>query len=141
MSPLSRIKVCGIGTQSAAICSASIERSLPSVKSAGRSAPSCAAPCRHTDQDWDMDVVAVVGLGYVGLSLAVEFGTRRRTIGVDLSARKVASYRRGIDPGAEVSAEQFAAARWLELGCDAAALSEADYILVAVPTPVDHAHN
>ncbi|OFA07061.1 nucleotide sugar dehydrogenase [Duganella sp. HH101] len=88
-----------------------------------------------------MEVVAVVGLGYVGLSLAVAFGARRRTIGVDLSARKVASYRRGIDPGGEVSAAQFAAARWLEMGGDAAALSEADYIVVAVPTPVDAAHN
>ncbi|GJI93523.1 nucleotide sugar dehydrogenase [Rugamonas sp. FT107W] len=88
-----------------------------------------------------MEVVAVVGLGYVGLSLAVAFGSRRRTIGVDLSARKVASYRRGIDPGCEVTAEQFAAARWLEMGCDPAVLSEADYIVVAVPTPVDSAHN
>ncbi|NGZ87084.1 nucleotide sugar dehydrogenase [Duganella aceris] len=88
-----------------------------------------------------MDVVAVVGLGYVGLSLAVSFGARRRTIGVDLSARKVASYRRGIDPGGEVSPEQFAAARLLEMGCDPAALAEADYIVIAVPTPVDGAHN
>jgi UDP-N-acetyl-D-galactosamine dehydrogenase len=88
-----------------------------------------------------MEVVAVVGLGYVGLSLAVSFGARRRTIGLDLSARKVASYRRGIDPGGEVSGAQFSAARWLEMGCDPAALSEADYIVVAVPTPVDSAHN
>ena len=88
-----------------------------------------------------MEVVAVVGLGYVGLSLAVSFGTRRRTIGLDLSARKVASYRRGIDPGGEVSEQQFAAARWLEMGCDPVALAEADYIIVAVPTPVDSAHN
>jgi UDP-N-acetyl-D-galactosamine dehydrogenase len=88
-----------------------------------------------------MEVVAVVGLGYVGLSLAVSFGTRRRTIGVDLSARKVANYRLGIDPAGEVDSAQFAASRWLELGCDPAALSEADYIIVAVPTPVDSAHN
>jgi UDP-N-acetyl-D-galactosamine dehydrogenase len=59
---------------------------------------------------------------------------------VDLSARKVASYRRGIDPGGEVSAAQFAQARWLEIGCDPVALAEADYIVVAVPTPVDEAH-
>jgi UDP-N-acetyl-D-galactosamine dehydrogenase len=88
-----------------------------------------------------MEVVAVVGLGYVGLSLAVSFGTRRRTIGLDLSARKVASYRRGVDPGGEVSEAQFAASRWLEMGCDPVALAEADYIIVAVPTPVDSAHN
>lgn len=88
-----------------------------------------------------MDVVAVVGLGYVGLSLAVAFGTRRRTIGFDLSARKVASYRRGVDPAGEVSAAQFADARWLEISCDPGALVDADYIIVAVPTPVDAAHN
>jgi UDP-N-acetyl-D-galactosamine dehydrogenase len=88
-----------------------------------------------------MEVVAVVGLGYVGLSLAVSFGTRRRTIGLDLSARKVASYRRGVDPSGEVTEQQFAASRWLEMGCDPVALAEADYIIVAVPTPVDSAHN
>lgn len=88
-----------------------------------------------------MDVVAVVGLGYVGLSLAVAFGAQRRTIGVDLSERKVASYRQGIDPAGEVSAAQLAGARWLSMGCDPAALAEADYIVVAVPTPVDGAHN
>jgi len=85
--------------------------------------------------------VAVVGLGYVGLSLAVAFGTLGRTIGIDLSERKVASYLEGIDPAGEVSAEQFRASRWLEMGCDPAALGAADFIIVAVPTPVDSAHN
>ena len=85
--------------------------------------------------------IAVMGLGYVGLPLAVAFGALGRTIGVDLSERKVASYREGIDPAGEVSAEQFRAAHWLEVGCDPAALGEADYIIVAVPTPVDSAHN
>jgi UDP-N-acetyl-D-galactosamine dehydrogenase len=88
-----------------------------------------------------MEVVAVVGLGYVGLSLAVSFGTHRRTIGVDLSARKVAHYRQGHDPTGEVSGVQFAAAKWLTVSCDAAQLAQADYIVVAVPTPVDRAHN
>ena len=78
--------------------------------------------------------VAVVGLGYVGLPLAVAFGKRGRTIGFDLSARKVASYRGGVDPSGEVSPAELAAARWLEMGCDPAALAEADFIVVAVPT-------
>ena len=86
-------------------------------------------------------VVAVVGLGYVGLQLAVAFGTRQRTIGFDLSARKVESYRRHIDPTGEVSHEQLLAAQWLSVGCDAAELQLADFIVVAVPTPVDSAHN
>jgi UDP-N-acetyl-D-galactosamine dehydrogenase len=88
-----------------------------------------------------MDVVAVVGLGYVGLPLAVAFGTRRDTVGFDLSERKVESYQRGVDPSGEVSAEQLRAARWLSIGSDPAALGQADYIIVAVPTPVDAAHN
>ncbi|CDG83258.1 nucleotide sugar dehydrogenase [Janthinobacterium agaricidamnosum] len=88
-----------------------------------------------------MDVVAVVGLGYVGLSLAVAFGTHRKTIGFDLSQRKVDSYRRGIDPTGELSSEQMAAAKWLSVGCDPAVLVQADFIVVAVPTPVDSAHN
>jgi UDP-N-acetyl-D-galactosamine dehydrogenase len=45
-----------------------------------------------------MHTIAVVGLGYVGLPLAVEFGKRYRTIGFDLSEEKVAAYRRYVDP-------------------------------------------
>ncbi len=88
-----------------------------------------------------MDVVAVVGLGYVGLSLAVAFGTRQRTIGFDLSPHKVESYRRLIDPNGEVSTAQMLAAKWLSVGSDPADLALADYIIVAVPTPVDAAHS
>ena len=50
-----------------------------------------------------MSVVAVVGLGYVGLPLAVEFGKKQRTIGYDLSADKIDNYRRGVDPAGEIS--------------------------------------
>ncbi|HOX67854.1 MAG TPA: nucleotide sugar dehydrogenase [Burkholderiaceae bacterium] len=84
-------------------------------------------------------VVAVVGLGYVGLPLAVEFGKRFTTIGVDLSERKVAAYRRFEDPTGEVSTEQLRAATLLTCTTDGAALAEADFIIVAVPTPIDDA--
>ena len=87
-----------------------------------------------------MTTVAVVGLGYVGLPLAVEFGKKWRTIGFDLSASKVASYKKFIDPTGEVSHEDFKEARSLEVGCDPVALAQADFIVVAVPTPVDEAH-
>jgi UDP-N-acetyl-D-galactosamine dehydrogenase len=86
-------------------------------------------------------VVAVVGLGYVGLPLAVEFGKKRTTIGFDLSESKVESYKRHVDPTGELSTEQMSAARHLSVSTDPAALAEADYIVVAVPTPVDIAHN
>lgn len=87
-----------------------------------------------------MTTIAVVGLGYVGLPLAVEFGKKSRTIGFDLSAEKVANYRRYIDPTGEVSTADLKAAAFLEVGCDPSVLKEADFIIVAVPTPVDEAH-
>jgi len=86
-------------------------------------------------------VVAVVGLGYVGLPLAVEFGKKVRTIGFDLSAAKIENYKQFIDPTGEVSTEQLRSASQLEVTTDPAALAEADYVVVAVPTPVDIAHN
>jgi UDP-N-acetyl-D-galactosamine dehydrogenase len=87
-----------------------------------------------------MTVVAVVGLGYVGLPLAVEFGKKFRTIGFDLSESKVASYRKFVDPTGEVSSEDLRAATKLEVTSDAALLKEADAVIIAVPTPVDEAH-
>jgi UDP-N-acetyl-D-galactosamine dehydrogenase len=85
-------------------------------------------------------VVAVVGLGYVGLPLAVEFGKKYRTLGYDLSEAKIASYRNHCDPTGEVSSESLKAATKLNVSTDPAVISEADIIVVAVPTPVDEAH-
>ncbi|HSF25330.1 MAG TPA: nucleotide sugar dehydrogenase [Blastocatellia bacterium] len=87
-----------------------------------------------------MSIVAVVGLGYVGLPLAVEFGKKYTTIGFDLSQVKVDSYRRFIDPTGEVSSEDLRAAKQLSVTTDPGALAQADFIVVAVPTPVDDAH-
>jgi UDP-N-acetyl-D-galactosamine dehydrogenase len=87
-----------------------------------------------------MTTVAVVGLGYVGLPLAVEFGKKWRTLGFDLSASKIANYRKFVDPTGEVDSEDFRAATRLDVGNDPHALAEADFIVVAVPTPVDEAH-
>jgi UDP-N-acetyl-D-galactosamine dehydrogenase len=87
-----------------------------------------------------MPTVAVVGLGYVGLPLAVEFGKKHKTIGLDLSVEKVEAYRRHIDPTGEVSTAELQAAKYLVPTTDAAALKEADFVIVAVPTPVDEAH-
>ena len=87
-----------------------------------------------------MTTVAVVGLGYVGMPLAVEFGKKSRTIGFDLSASKIANYKNFVDPTGELTSDDLKAAKYLEVGCDPAALAEADFIVVAVPTPVDDAH-
>jgi UDP-N-acetyl-D-galactosamine dehydrogenase len=84
--------------------------------------------------------IAVVGLGYVGLPLAVEFGKQYATVGFDLSESKVQAYRKGIDPTGEVSPADLAAAKGLHCTTDPAALRRADFIVVAVPTPIDNAH-
>ncbi|MHB1358543.1 MAG: nucleotide sugar dehydrogenase [Rhodocyclaceae bacterium] len=85
-------------------------------------------------------VVAVVGLGYVGLPLAVEFGKKFKTIGFDLSAAKVASYKKFFDPTGEVSTADLKAATQLSVSTDPATIAAADLIIIAVPTPVDVGH-
>ena len=87
-----------------------------------------------------MTTVAVIGLGYVGLPLAVEFGKKYPTIGFDLAKSKVDSYLRHVDPTGEVDSETLRAAKLLEPTTDAAAIKRADFVVVAVPTPVDDAH-
>ncbi len=84
--------------------------------------------------------IAIVGLGYVGLPLAVEFGKKFKTIGYDLSKAKVAAYRESNDPTGELSSEDLRAATQLEYTTDPSRIASADFIVVAVPTPVDEAH-
>ena len=87
-----------------------------------------------------MTVAAVIGLGYVGLPLVVEFGKHMRTIGFDIAESKVASCQRGVDPSRELADEDMALATQAVYTSDPAMLAEADIIIVAVPTPVDGAH-
>ncbi len=87
----------------------------------------------------DDTTIAVVGLGYVGLPLAIEFGRRFPTVGFDLSQAKVDAYRSGRDPAGEVPQADFAAASKLSFTTDASRLAEANVVVVAVPTPVNDA--
>lgn len=87
-------------------------------------------------------VVAVIGLGYVGLPLAVEFGKKYKTIGFDLSEVKISSYRRHHDPTGEIDTEELVTAMrtgGLEVTSDPRSLAFADFLIVAVPTPVNEA--
>jgi len=86
-----------------------------------------------------MSTVAVVGLGYVGLPLAVEFGKVRDTIGFDLSAEKIRAYQNFVDPTGEVNSEDLRAATKLKVTTDPTAIKAADIVVVAVPTPIDNA--
>ncbi len=86
-----------------------------------------------------LGTVCVVGLGYVGLPVAVEFGKQRPTVGYDLSARKIHDLRRFRDPTGEVSSDELQLAKMLTVTDDPEQIRAADYIIVAVPTPVNEA--
>ena len=79
--------------------------------------------------------IAVVGLGYVGLPLAIEFAKKVPTIGFDINKEKLALYKKGIDPTQEVGDEAVRSSSLLFTD-DPSALKEAAVIIVAVPTPV-----
>src|SRR6266403_5752666 len=83
--------------------------------------------------------VAVVGLGYVGLPLAVEFGKHRPTIGYDLSRKKIENIQRRVDTTGELSAAELDEARFLRVTQDPGGLEHADFVIVAVPTPINAA--
>lgn len=83
--------------------------------------------------------VAVIGVGYVGLPLVVEFGRRLPTIGFDIAHDKIARCQAGQDPSREIPDADMAAAVHARYSSDPAVLREADFIIVAVPTPVDQA--
>jgi len=86
-----------------------------------------------------VETVAVIGLGYVGLPLALAFGQHLRTIGLDSDSARIKVLRGGSDPTRESPPEAFAAAERLEFTADASLLSEADVVIIAVPTPINEA--
>jgi len=86
-----------------------------------------------------MNTIAVIGLGYVGLPLVVEFGKHTRTIGFDIASHKVRACQAGTDPSRELSDAEVRAGTHAVYTDDPQLLAEADIIIVAVPTPVDEA--
>jgi UDP-N-acetyl-D-glucosamine/UDP-N-acetyl-D-galactosamine dehydrogenase len=84
-------------------------------------------------------VIAVIGLGYVGLPLAVEFGRVRDVVGFDIAEARVASLAAGHDATREVDAGELAEARQLRFTADLQDIAAAEIFIVTVPTPVDDA--
>lgn len=82
-------------------------------------------------------VLAVIGLGYVGLPLAVEFGKRQPVIGFDVKAERIAALHAGHDHTLEVTPTELAEARQLTFTSDPEALRAATVFIITVPTPVD----
>ena len=83
--------------------------------------------------------IAVVGLGYVGLPLAVAFGKRFDTLGLDLSVPRIEALKAGVDHTLEVTSEELAAADRLAYSADPADLAGRNIFIVTVPTPIDEA--
>jgi len=81
--------------------------------------------------------IAIIGLGYVGLPLAVEFGKARSTLGFDINASRIDELRAGKDNTLEVSEEDLAGASQLVFSCDTNDLDDCKIFIVTVPTPID----
>lgn len=81
--------------------------------------------------------VAIIGLGYVGLPLAVEFGTQRSVVGFDINHNRITELRSGTDSTLEVSDEDLAAAKHLKFSADETDLRQCDVYIVTVPTPIN----
>ncbi|MFM7196146.1 MAG: Vi polysaccharide biosynthesis UDP-N-acetylglucosamine C-6 dehydrogenase TviB, partial [Bacteroidota bacterium] len=83
------------------------------------------------------DTIGVIGLGYVGLPLAVEFGKVMPVIGFDINEQRIAELRRGYDRTLEVSADELKASAHLTFSSSIDDLRKAGVFIVTVPTPVD----
>ncbi|NCF15961.1 MAG: Vi polysaccharide biosynthesis UDP-N-acetylglucosamine C-6 dehydrogenase TviB, partial [Gammaproteobacteria bacterium] len=80
--------------------------------------------------------IGIVGLGYVGLPLAVEFGKKYPTVGFDIHAGRVAELEGGTDSTLECSSEELAEAKHLEYTSDVAGIEDCNFYIVTVPTPI-----
>ena len=84
--------------------------------------------------------IAVIGLGYVGLPLAVEFGKKRKVVGFDINKARIDELRSGKDSTLEVAPDDLRAASQLQYSCDLQDLATCDVFIVTVPTPIDKAN-
>ncbi len=90
--------------------------------------------------DFDNIYIGIVGLGYVGLPLALAFGAVYKTIGFDINPDVISCLKRKQDPAREIPPGEFAKAPFVEFTSDPSDLGDCDVIIVAVPTPIDSAH-
>ena len=80
--------------------------------------------------------IAVIGLGYVGLPLAVEFGKKRKVVGFDINAARIDELKSGRDSTLEVEPDELGQATHLTYASDAAAMADCNVYIVTVPTPI-----
>lgn len=95
---------------------------------------------KHTTMNLDNAKIAIIGLGYVGLPLAVEFGKKRPVLGFDINAARIAELQSGQDHTLEVSPEELKTASHLSFSSNPEDLKTCQVFIVTVPTPVDKAN-
>ena len=88
--------------------------------------------------DLNDKVIAVIGLGYVGLPLAIEFGKKRSVIGFDINTKRIAELQAGEDRTLELNSNDLKLAKYLKYTADIGQLKIAQIFIVTVPTPIDH---
>ncbi len=93
----------------------------------------------YEDLQTGKDKLALIGLGYVGMPIAVAFSKKVNVVGFDLNAEKIRLYQNGIDPTKEVGDEEIRKCK-VDFTSDATRLKEARFLIVAVPTPVNSDH-
>ena len=98
----------------------------------------------HLNLGWIMNlssnVIAIIGLGYVGLPLAVEFGKSRPVIGFDINKKRIAELKGAVDNTLEVTSEELKLAKLLTYSAEVEALNQAQVYIITVPTPIDSAN-
>ena len=82
--------------------------------------------------------IALIGLGYVGLQLAVEFGKKREVIGFDINKNRIDLLKKNIDPTLEISKKEFIEATHLNFTSNSKDLKDCNIFIVTVPTPIDN---
>jgi len=105
----------------------------------GSAARPYTAPAAFVPRSLDTVRLGIVGLGYVGLPLAVEFGKKYATLGFDINSRRIGELRSGHDATREVDAHELAEAQRLRFSSGMHELAECDVYIVTVPTPIDDA--
>tara|TARA_Y100001968_G_scaffold106695_1_gene96450 strand:+ start:3409 stop:4683 length:1275 start_codon:yes stop_codon:yes gene_type:complete len=90
----------------------------------------------------DSDIkIAIVGLGYVGFPLAVEFGKLFPVVGFDINLKRVNDLKKGIDETAEISSEEFLNSKYLSITNNQKDIADANFYIITVPTPIDKHKN
>ena len=85
--------------------------------------------------------LAVIGLGYVGLPLAVEFGKKRKVIGFDINTTRIKDLEGGHDKTLVITENELNDAKHLNLTSKSEDLTECNFYIITVPTPIDHNNN